>query len=479
MIMTLKNNAKRRLTQNLSRRRFIQHASAVAVSTFIVPRHVLGGPGHTPPSETLNVAIIGCGGQGLHNMRALLAEKDVQIVAVADVMDEADYSRFYYGGTAGRVPALKLVDRKMAERQSGGPATKCQGYVDFRKMLDAENSIDAVLIATPDHMHAVAALAAIARGKHVYCEKPLARTVYETRRVTEAARHAKVATQMGNHGHSGSGIRMTVEWIRDGVIGDVREVHAWCSGTPKGEFRIRPQETPRIPPGLDWDLWLGPAARRPYHPTYAPFRWREWWDFGTGVLGDMACHNMDPAFWALDLGHPTSVEARCAGLNTETVPYAATVYYQFPARANKPPVKMIWYSGLMPPRPEELGQGRDLMGGGNGILFVGDKGKLMCAGWAGSPRLLPLEETKEYQKPCASIPRSQGHHRDWINACKGGGPASSNFDYSGHLAEVVLLGNAAMRVEKKILWDGPKLKAANCPELDALIRPEYHNGWTL
>jgi predicted dehydrogenase len=477
--MTAKSNTKKEIPLTLSRRRFIQQASAAAVTASIVPRHVLGGVGHTPPSETVNVAIIGAGGQGLHNMRALLALADVQIVAVADVMAEADYSQFYYRGTAGRIPALKLVEKKMADHPSGNQNKRCRGYVDFRKMLDTEKSIDAVLIATPDHMHCVASLAAIARGKHVYCEKPLARTVYETRRVTEAARAAKVATQMGNHGHSGDGIRMTVEWIRDGVIGDVREVHAWCSGAPNSGFRDRPQETPPIPAGLDWDLWLGPAAHRPYHPTYAPYRWRQWWDFGTGVMGDMACHNMDPAFWALDLGHPTSVEARCAGLNNETVPYAATVYYQFPARSNKPPVKMTWYSGLKPPRPEELGVGRDLIGGGNGILFVGDKGKLMCPGWAGSPRLVPLEKTKAYQKPGPSIPRSKGHHRDWIDACKGDDPASSNFDYSGHLAEVVLLGNAAMRVEKKILWDGPNLKAPNCPELDAFIRPKYHNGWSL
>ncbi|MCF7973955.1 MAG: Gfo/Idh/MocA family oxidoreductase [Phycisphaerae bacterium] len=477
--MTSESKTKKGLPLNISRRRFLQQASAAAVSATIVPRHVLGGAGYTPPSETLNVAIIGTGGQGLHNMRALLQEKDVQIVAVADVMEEADYRQFYYGGTAGRIPALKMVDGKNAERPSTGPAKKCRGYVDFREMLDTEKSIDAVLIATPDHMHCVTSLAAIGRGKHVYCEKPLARTVYETRRVTEAAREAKVATQMGNHGHSGSGIRMTVEWIRDGVIGDVREVHSWSDGASSPEFRGRPKETPPIPAGLNWDLWLGPAARRPYHPTYAPYRWRQWWDFGTGTLGDMACHNMDPAFWALDLGHPTSVEARCAGLNSDTVPYAATVYYQFPARGSKPPVKLVWYSGLKPPRPEEMDPNRDLIGGGNGILFVGDKGKIMCEGWAGSPRLVPMEKTREYKKPAASIPRSKGHHRDWIDACKGGSPASSNFDYSGHLAEVVLLGNVAMRAEKKILWDGPNMTALNCPEAAAFIRPEYHNGWTL
>lgn len=477
--MTSNPSTKTQHSSKLSRRRFLGQASAAALSATVVPRHVLGGVGHTPPSETVNVAIIGTGGQGLHNMRALLQEDDVQIPAVADVRGEADYSQFYYRGTAGRIPAMKMVDKKNAERSSSGRPKACKGYVDFRKMLDEEKGIDAVLIATPDHMHAVTSLAAIARGKHVYCEKPLARTVHETRRVTEAARAAKVATQMGNHGHSGAGIRMTVEWIRDGVIGDVNEVHAWSTGTPNSGFRSRPTETPPVPSDLNWDLWLGPIAHRPYHPTYAPYRWREWWDFGTGTMGDMACHNMDPAFWALELGHPETVEARCAGLNNETVPYAGTVYYQFPKRGNKPPVKLTWYSGLKPERPEELAEGRDLIGGGNGILFVGDKGKLMCSGWAGSPRLVPLEKTREYKKPAISIPRSKGHHRDWIDACKGGEPASSNFDYSGHLSELVVLGNAAMRVQKKIQWDGPNLKALNCPELDAFIRPDYQNGWTL
>jgi len=346
-------------------------------------------------------------------------------------------------------------------------------------MLDREKGIDAVLIATPDHIHAVASLAAIERGKHVYCEKPLARTVYETRRVTEAALKAKVATQMGNQGHSGDGIRMTVEWIRDGVIGSVREVHAWSAGVPRSEFRSRPQATAPVPAGMNWDLWMGPAQRRPYHPAYAPYRWRNWWDFGTGTMGDMACHNVDPAFWALELGHPSSVEARCVGLNDETTPYGAAVYYAFPARGERPAVKLVWYSGFMPPRPEDLGLNRDLIGGGNGILFIGDKGKLMCSGWAGSPRLVPLEKTKAYEKPTPTIPRSQGHHRDWSNACKGGAAASSNFDYSGHLAEVVLLGNVAMRTRKKLLWDGVNMKATNCPEADQYIRPEYHNGWTL
>jgi len=465
--------------RKLSRRSLIHQGLETAAAFTVIPRSVLGGAGHAAPSERLQVAIIGTGGQGRSNLGALLPQDDVDIVAICDVTEEADYSQFYYKGKAGRGPVLKMIERHYAERSSAGREPRCTAYVDFREMLDREKGIDAVLIATPDHIHAVASLAAIERGKHVYCEKPLARTVYESRRVTEAARKAKVATQMGNQGHSGDGIRMTVEWIRDGVIGPVREVHAWSAGVPRSTFRGRPQDRPPVPKGMNWDLWLGPARRRPFHPAYAPYRWRNWWDFGTGTMGDMACHNVDPAFWALELGHPSSVEARCVGLNGETTPYGAAVYYAFPAQGDRPAVKLVWYSGFMPPRPEELGLNRELIGGGNGILFVGDKGKLMCSGWAGSPRLVPLEKTKTYQPPAPTIPRSQGHHRDWINACKGGAAPSSSFDYSGHLAEVVLLGNVAMRTGEKLQWDGVNMRATNCPEADQYIRPEYHNGWTL
>ena len=464
--------------RNPTRRHFLRQAGFVAAAATIVPRHVLGGAGFVAPSERVNVAIIGAGGQGMTNMRRLFQLSDVRVVALADVMEQADYSRFYYGGTAGRLPAQALADKYYQAQDAKYPG--CKTYVDFREMLDKESSIDAVVVATPDHVHAIATLEAIKRGKHVYCEKPLARTVYEARTVAEAARAAGVATQMGNQGHSGDGIRMTVEWIRDGAIGPVREVHSWSAGVfDAAKHGGRPSERPPVPRELNWDLWLGPVAHRPYHPAYAPYTWRQWWAFGTGVLGDMACHNLDPAIWALDLGHPTTVEARRAGGNQEATPYAAQVHYQFPARGNQPPVKVTWYSGMMPPRPEELDPGTDLIGNGNGILFVGDRGKIMCAGWAGSPRLVPIRKTKEYQKPAPTIARSKGHHRDWIDAAKGGKPASANFDYSANLTEIVMLGNVAIRTGKKLTWDGKAMKATNCPEADPYIRPEYVNGWSL
>jgi len=475
-------NKNRSTHSNVSRRGFMRGAAGAVAGFWAVPRHVLGGSRYTPPSEKLNIAVIGTGGQGLHNMRALFGHADAQIMAICDVNEESDYSRFYYGGTAGRGPALQLIERHYADRKAIGQYKGCASYVDFRKMLEKEKAIDAVLVATPDHIHAVATMAAIKNGKHVYCEKPLTHSVYEARKITQAAREAKVATQMGNHGHSGEGIRLTVEWIRDGAIGDVREVHSWShTGGGWAEGRTsRPKETPPVPSGLDWNLWLGPAKYRTYHIAYAPYNWRGWWDFGTGAHGDMACHNMDPAFWALELGHPLTVEATSSGINPETTPLTSTLTYQFGPRRNMPPVKVIWYGGgLMPPRPEELEPGRQLTGGGNGILFVGDKGKIMCPGWGGNPRIIPEAKMKAYKTPAKTLARSNGHHRDWIDACKTGNPSSSNFDYSGPMTEVILLGNVALRTGKKLIWDGPNMKATNAPEADKYIRPEYHNGWTL
>ncbi len=463
---------------SISRREFLSAAAAGVAGFTIVPSYVLGQASRAAPSERVNVAVIGTGGQGKHNTRALLQQSDARVMAVCDVMKDADYSRFYYGGTAGREPVAKMID----ENYAGKGGAKCATYIDFRKMLDKEKDIDAVLIATPDHVHAIAALRAIGHGKHVYCEKPLAHSIYEVRKVTEAARAAKVATQMGNQGHSSETIRMTCEWIWDGAIGEIREVHSWSNtGLDWADYRMsRPTETPPVPAELDWDLWLGPVKKRPYHPAYAPYNWRGWWDFGTGAIGDMACHNMDPAFWALKLVHPVSVEGSATNINDETTPFGSIVNYQFPARGDMPPVKLTWYGGgLMPPRPDELEPGRDLTGRGNGILFVGSKGKIMTDGWGGSPRIIPERKMKEYKLPAKTLPRSKGHHRDWLDACKGATPASANFDYSGPMTEVILLGNVALRAGKKLAWDGEKMKALNCPEADQYIRPEFQNGWKI
>jgi predicted dehydrogenase len=444
--------------KRISRRDFLGSAATVAAFT-IVPRYVLGGPRNIPPSEKLNIAGIGVGGQGAGDLGNVSSQN---IVALCDV----DWR--HAAGTFNRY-------------------SNARKYHDFRKMLDKEDkNIDAVVVATPDHIHAPASMAAIKRGKHVYCEKPLTHSVYEARKVAEAAREHKVATQMGNQGQASERTRLMCEYIWDGAIGPVREVHVWTDRPLRGLSAVywpqgveRPKETPPVPETLDWDLWLGPAPYRPYHPAYLPFKWRGWWDFGTGALGDIGCHALDPVFRALKLGHPTSVEAISTLVNNETYPVASAVHYQFPARGDMPPVKLTWYDGGMrPPRPDELEDDRQM--GTNGALFVGDKGKML------GESLIPDARRKEYGKPPKVLPRSPGHHQEWIDACKGGNPAGSNFDHAGPLAEVVLLGNVALRPElrekmnrTKLFWDGPNLRITNVPEANKFLHREYREGWTL
>jgi len=436
----------------MSRRDFISAATAVAAFT-IVPRHVLGGPRNIPPSEKLNIAGIGIGGRGAGDLDEVGSEN---IVALCDV------DKNYAGGVFKKYPNAKA-------------------YTDFRTMLEKEDkNIDAVIIATPDHTHAVITMMAIKMGKHVYCEKPLTHSIYEARMVTQAAREHKVATQMGNQGQASEEHRLVCELISDGAIGQVREVHSWCNRPISPRGLERPKETPPVPESLNWDLWLGPAPERPYHPSYHPFSWRGWWDFGTGVLGDIGCHQLSPIFKALKLGYPTSVEACSSGVNSETAPLASIVRYQFPARGNLPPVTLTWYDGgLMPARPPELEDGRRF-GEADDNLFVGDKGKML------GHRLIPESRMKEYKKSPQTLPRSPGHHQEWINACKGGPPAGSNFNVAGPLAEVVLLGNIAIRLGQKLYenglklyYDGPNMKITNLPEANQYIRSEYRQGWTL
>lgn len=449
---------------NKIKRRDFLKASASAVSSFlIVPRHVLGGKGYSPPSDKLNIAGIGVGGQGGGDIGALESEN---IVALCDV----DWKRA--AGTFRKFP-------------------KAKQYRDFRVMLEKQKDIDAVVVATPDHVHAVAAMAAIKSGKHVYCEKPLTYTIYEARLLTKTARKAGVATQMGNQGHAMESIRLLCEWIWDGAIGAVREVHAWTPHPVWPHGVGRPAETPRVPNTLDWDLWLGPAPKRPYHPSYLPMLWRGWWDFGTGGLGDMGCHIFDHIVWSLKLGIPTSVEASFSTFvpemtwdkpkNTETYPRASLVTYKFPARENFPPLTLTWYDGgLMPPRPEELAGDLQMGDTYGGALYVGDKGKILCGSHgANGLRILPEERMREYTRPPKSLPRSIGHHQEWIEACKGGPQAASNFEFAGPLTETVLLGNVAIRTGAKLYWDAKNMKFPNKPEADRYIYRRYRKGWNL
>lgn len=448
-----------------SRREFLGAAGAAAFSFSIVPRHVLGGAGFTAPSEQVRVAGIGAGGMGGGDI-ATHARNGAKIVALCDV-DEAR--------AAGSFKAFPQARR----------------YKDFREMLDKEaQHIDAVSVGTPDHTHAVAAMAAIRAGKHVYCQKPLTHTLYECRMLTNAAREAGVATQMGNQGHASEGSRLTNEWIEGGVIGEVREVHVWSdrAGRLWKQGIGRPTDTPPVPQTLDWNLWLGPIRERPYHPAYVPTLWRGWWDFGTGALGDMGCHIIDHPVWALRLGMPSVVEARSTldgtlldgnKLNPETYPIASIITYEFPARRTLPPVRMTWYEGgLMPPTPAQMPAGRKLHD--NGVLYVGSKGVMHHSSHGGMPEVFPAALQEAVRAVPKTMARSPGHYEEWLLACKGGPRPVSNFDYSGPLTEIVLLGVLALRAPgTRIEWDSAAMKVKNAPELDQFVHTEYRKGWTL
>jgi hypothetical protein len=300
--------------------------------------------------------------------------------------------------------------------------------------------------------------------------------------MAKVAAETGVATQMGNQGHSGDGIRQTYEWIRAGVIGEVREVHAWTSASRWSQkyTRGRPVDEP-VPQGVNWDLWLGPRELRPYSSAYTPVTWRDYWDFGTAPIGDFFCHNFDAACFALDLTAPTSVEAFGAGgVDSYMAPPGGIYYYQFPARGSMPPVKFTWYDGgMQPPRPEGLDPEDRLGGGGNGTLFVGARGLITCPGWAGDPQLLPGSKMDDFKRPPKTLERSKGHHRDWLDACKGGKPASANFGYGAGLTEMGLLGLVAMRVRKKMEWDAPAMKSPSAPEADRYLKESYRPGWEI
>jgi predicted dehydrogenase len=436
----------------------------LALGFTIVPRHVLGGVGYLAPSERVNLAGIGAGGMGGGDI-ATHARNGANVVALCDVDDVR---------AAGSFRAFP----------------KARRYKDFRVMLDKEaKNIDAVTVGTPDHIHAVAAMAAIRAGKHVYCQKPLTHTLHECRTLTKAAHEVGVMTQMGNQGHATEGARLTNEWIQAGLIGDVREVRVWTdrAGLLWKQGIGRPKDTPPIPATLDWNLWLGPVRERPYHPAYVPHNWRGWRDFGTGAMGDMGCHIIDHPVWALDLSAPTTIEATSTldgsqidgQPNFETYPIASTITYEFPARGNLPPVTMTWYEGgLMPPTPAEMPAGARLPG--NGVLYVGSKGKMFHSSHGGNPQLLPVGLMEGAKKVPKTMPRSPGHYEEWMAACKGGPRPMSNFDYAGPMTEIALAGVLALRAPgQRLEWDSDNLKVKNAPELNQYVQVEYRKGWTL
>lgn len=440
-----------------SRREFVSSMAAGAGLFHIVPRHVLGR-GYRAPSDTLNVACIGVGGMGRNDVRGMEAEN---LVALCDVdwNAAADAFRSY---------------------------PKARRYRDYREMLDKEaKSIDAVTVSTPDHSHAAATLLALRAGKHVYCQKPLARTLGEVRAVmAEAARRPKQHTQMGNQGHCNEGTRQVREWVEAGVIGEVQEVHYWTNRPIWPQGIDRPTQAHNVPPHLDWNLWLGPAPDRPYNPAYAPFNWRGWWDYGTGALGDMACHGMDAAFWALDLHYPTRIEPETGKLYEETAPKMSRVTYHFPARGNRGPVTVYWRDGgLWPARPaglpdtmswppEEIG----------GQMWVGTRGALLAGMYCDNPRLLDPAKDAELKAnpPAPKYERSPGVYAEWIRAIKGGAPNLSTFPgHAGPLTEMVLFGCLAVRAGRPLDVDPARGEVTNMKLAEEWVRPSYRRGWTL
>ncbi|MBN2089963.1 Gfo/Idh/MocA family oxidoreductase [candidate division KSB1 bacterium] len=450
----------------LSRRDFIGTTAATAAAFMIVPRHVLGGPGYVAPSDKLDIICVGCGGKGTSDTTSVSTEN---IVALVDVDDEKMQS-LKDDWTKNRPELLPKFE-------------KAKKYRDFRAAFEKEK-FDAVTVSIPDHSHAVVAMMALKMKKHVFCQKPLTHTIYEARMLAEEAKKAGVATQMGNQGHASEEARLINEWIWDGAIGKVREVHCWTNRPIWPQGMEAPQETPSCPPTLDWNIWLGPAKWRPYHPSYCHFVWRGWRDFGTGAVGDMGAHIIDHPYWALKLGHPKTVQASSTKFTDASYPQASIVTYIFPERdENFPEVKFVWYDGgLTPPRPEELEPKRKMGIWDGGILFYGEKGKLMCGTYGKNPRLIPETKMKEYKRPAKTIPRSPGIHEEWIEAAKTGKKSTTDFSYSGPLTETMLLGGVAtlMQFENVILeWDPEKMEITNLPEANKFLHMEYRDGWSL
>ncbi len=460
----------------VTRRDFLGVAAAAVCSR--VPRHVLGGSGHIAPSDKITLAAIGTGGQGLQNVQALMQFPEIQVVAVCDVERERggyiswNWAQGRAQQVAGREPAQRAVEEHYGRVSDSGTWQGCRAYSDYRQLLQDED-VDAVMIATPDHTHAVIAMAALKQTKHVFCEKPLTWSVSEARRLAEAAREAGVATQMGNQGQATEEARLTCEMIADGAIGGVHEVRVWCPARfwdwPTWEGR--PIDTPPTPEGLDWDLWLGPAAERPYHPAYHPWVWRNWWDFGTGLLGDLGCHKLSTVFKALKLKHPTRIEASSTKLDAEIYPLGVIARFDFPARGDMPPVTLTWYDGgLQPQVPRDLEPGRRM----SDVIYYGDSGTLM------GHRLIPETKMQDYGRPPRILERSPGHLKEWVDACRGGPAAGSNFiDHAGILTETCMLGNVALRARQPIEWDGPNLRITNDPSANDLLTRPYRTGWSL
>ena len=435
----------------LSRRGFLKGVAAAAAAVTIVPREAFGA------NEKVNLAGIGCGGKGGGDLNDAAA-CGANIVALCDVDERSAANSFKRWPNAKR-------------------------YKDLRKMLDEmAKEIDAVTVSTPDHMHFSGAMCAMLHGKHAFVQKPMTHNVWEAKRLAEVAREKKLATQMGIQGHANEGPRLLCEWMEAGLIGGVTEVH-YCTDRPgkwwpQGGLK-RPTDTPPVPKELDWDLWLGVAPERPYHPCYLPINWRGWWDFGCGALGDIGCHVMDAAFWALDLGEPTSIEAEVPEIGPESGPKWSIITYQFPARGAKPPVKVVWHDGgKQAPRPKELEPQWKLPNETWAVLY-GEKGTILHDFYCGMVRIIPEAKLREagVNKVPKRLKRSPGHMAEYIQACKGGDAPGANFQYAAALTTMVLLGNLSVRTGKKMEWDAKAQKVTNLPEANKWLSRPPRKGW--
>jgi predicted dehydrogenase len=506
----------------LTRRSFLGAAGAGAAGFTIVPRHVLGGAPFVAPNDKVNIAFIGTGSQGLRVMLGFLRNDDVQGVAVCDPNKSSDRypqwgkSEFRDGvrrllgtnsgwewlslddsmplhplspgwnGVAGREPCQKIVDGYYGTQKRSGNYRGCAAYSDFRELLEKEKDVDAVVVGATDCLHAAVSIAAMKKGKHVFCQKPMCRTIHEARRMAEVAQQTGVATQVAVLNQGSETQRRIEEWVSKGMIGPVREVLNWSSRPFWPQGIDRPKETQPIPAGLDWNLWLGPAPERPFHSIYLPFVWRGWYDFGCGALGDMGCYSFDTIFRVLKLAAPTSVEATTAERHGETFPTSSTIRFEFAARGDQPPVKLTWYDGgLKPPRPEALGSDKELED--EGLIFVGEKG-LILSGFSGaSPRLIPEPKGAAPETPRQGRQQGGGGRRSaggaqrlWLDACKGGKTKPlGHFEFSAVVTEALQVGNIAVRTGERITWDAATGKVTNLAGAEQYVRPERRAGWEL
>lgn len=512
--MNTKPNAEEQQPTQVPRRDFIKSAAIAAAGVTIVPRHVLG-KGFTPPSDLLNIAGVGVGGMGRNNMINVASQN---IVALCDV-DWTYAAKGFNQISTGLEQATKRLDmaktpeqRKRMEESIANSKRMAEKfpsikrYTDYRQMLEQQKDIDAVIIATPDHLHATIAAAAMKAGKHVYVQKPLTWSVAEARELSALAKaNPKLATQMGNQGHSTDDARLINEYIQSGAIGDVPEVHVWTNrplvywpqGIPRPEAKPAPDPTkwgmnqvmdrlatamagnyPK-PQGLEWDLFLGPGPVIDYHPVYHPFNWRGWTDWGCGAIGDMGAHLIDHPFWALDLGFPTAVETVSTPFNKASYPMATITHYEFAARGSQPAVRLTWYDGaLLPAKPDELGD--EPVDKGGGVLYVGSKGKLIHETYGANPRLLPKSLAESTPVPAEKYERVKtSHEMNWVGAAKGEVKASSPFEYAARLTETMLLGVVSLRAGGKIYYDGENMRVTNNADANQYLKREFRTGWSL